>query len=176
MSSYNEQREKYLSKVLALHRSEVPKGDILKEVPITRRTMDRWIERYALKKRTTKQYSTEKRKKYYDEVIRLHFENGYGEDTIARFIPVGHTTIGRWIANFVEESGNISVPKVMKKPQDQASTQELSSDVQALQKRVKELEAQLRQAEIKAEFYDEMINVAEAKFKIPIRKKAGAKQ
>ena len=38
------------------------------------------------------------------------------------------------------------------------------------------LEAQLRQAEIKAEFYDEMINVAEAKFKVPIRKKAGAKQ
>lgn len=33
-----------------------------------------------------------------------------------------------------------------------------------------------RQAEIKAEFYDEMINVAEAKFKVPIRKKAGAKQ
>ena len=26
------------------------------------------------------------------------------------------------------------------------------------------------------EFYDEMINVAEAKFKIPIRKKANAKQ
>lgn len=45
-----------------------------------------------------------------------------------------------------------------------------------LKKRVKELEAQLRQAEIKAEFYDEMINVAEAKFKVPIRKKAGAKQ
>lgn len=51
-----------------------------------------------------------------------------------------------------------------------------SQDVKELQKRVKELEAQLLQAEIKAEFYDEMINVAEAKFKIPIRKKAGAKQ
>ena len=31
-------------------------------------------------------------------------------------------------------------------------------------------------AEIKAEAYDELINVAEAKFRIPIRKKAGAKQ
>ena len=46
-----------------------------------------------------------------------------------------------------------------------------SEEVENLKKRVKELEAQLRQAEIKAEFYDEMINVAEAKFKIPIRKK-----
>lgn len=46
-----------------------------------------------------------------------------------------------------------------------------SEEVENLKKRIKELEAQLRQAEIKAEFYDEMINVAEAKFKIPIRKK-----
>ena len=43
-----------------------------------------------------------------------------------------------------------------------------------LKKRVKDLEKQLLQAELK--FYDEMITVAEAKFRIPIRKKAGAKQ
>lgn len=64
----------------------------------------------------------------------------------------------------------------MQKPHETASSQNQSDDVQALQNRIKELEAQLLQAEIKAEFYDEMINVAEAKFKIPIRKKAGAKQ
>ena len=50
------------------------------------------------------------------------------------------------------------------------------NELKELQKRVKELEAQLLAAEIKAEAYDEMINVAEAKFRIPIRKKAGAKQ
>ena len=50
------------------------------------------------------------------------------------------------------------------------------NEVKELQKRVKELEVQLLAAEIKAEAYDEMINVAEAKFRIPIRKKAGAKQ
>ena len=50
------------------------------------------------------------------------------------------------------------------------------SDVKALQSRIKELEKRLRMAEIKAEAYDEMINVAEAKFRIPIRKKAGAKR
>ena len=49
-------------------------------------------------------------------------------------------------------------------------------NVQDLQARIKELEAQLLMAEIKAEAYDELINVAEAKFKIQIRKKAGAKQ
>ena len=64
---------------------------------------------------------------------------------------------------------------VMKKSQV-ITPQAQSEEVENLKKRVKELEPQLRQAEIKAEFYDEMINVAEAKFKVPIRKKAGAKQ
>lgn len=64
----------------------------------------------------------------------------------------------------------------MKEPQISNPSQNQSKEVEALQKRVRELEAQLRQVEIKAEFYDEMISVAEAKFKIPIRKKAGAKQ
>ena len=64
----------------------------------------------------------------------------------------------------------------MKEPQMSNPSQNQSKEVEALQKRVRELEAQLRQVEIKAEFYDEMISVAEAKFKIPIRKKAGAKQ
>jgi hypothetical protein len=45
-----------------------------------------------------------------------------------------------------------------------------------LKKRVKELEARLLQAEIKAEAYDEMIKIAEARYRIPIRKKTGAKQ
>ena len=62
------------------------------------------------------------------------------------------------------------------KPQAEETAKNQSREIEELQKRVKELEAQLLRAEIKAEFYDEMINVAEAKFKIPIRKKAGAKQ
>ena len=64
----------------------------------------------------------------------------------------------------------------MKQSQSNVTDECTSTEVQDLQKKIKELEAQLLHAQIKAEFYDEMINVAEAKFKIPIRKKAGAKQ
>ena len=55
-------------------------------------------------------------------------------------------------------------------------TQSLPQDVLALQAELKKLRAQLVDAEIKAEAYDELINVAESKFHIQIRKKAGAKQ
>jgi len=58
----------------------------------------------------------------------------------------------------------------------EAPTGDLPKDVQELQAELKRLRAQLIKAEIKAEAYDELINVAEAKFNIQIRKKAGAKQ
>ena len=70
------------------------------------------------------------------------------------------------------------VKKVKKdsKPSPEAQAEELPKTVMELQAELKKLRAQLTKAEIKAEAYDELINVAEAKFNIPIRKKAGAKQ
>ena len=122
------------------------------------------------------QLHTKKQRLYFNEVIRLHYEEGLGNNRIEHLLPIGHTTASRWIAIFAKEKGKISIVEDMKKPQTTIPAQDQSKEVDALQKRVKELEAQLLQAEIKAEFYDEMINVAEAKFRIPIRKKAGAKQ
>ena len=119
---------------------------------------------------------TEKQRKYFWEVIRLYHEEGYGTEKISRVLPVGHTTASRWIAIFAEEKGKIQWEETKMKPQAEETAKNPSREIEELQKRVKELEAQLLRAEIKAEFYDEMINVAEAKFKIPIRKKAGAKQ
>lgn len=64
----------------------------------------------------------------------------------------------------------------MRKTQKKQAPQAESDVVRQQQARIEELEKRLKQAEIKAEAYEEMINVAEAMFNIPIRKKAGAKQ
>ena len=122
------------------------------------------------------QLHTEKQRKYFAEAIRLHYEEGYGSDHIERILPVGHSTISRWIAIFAKEKGNIAMTQDAFNPLDISKMHSKDNEVKDLQKRIKELEAQLLAAEIKAEAYDEMINVAEAKFRIPIRKKAGAKQ
>ena len=66
--------------------------------------------------------------------------------------------------------------KVQKDNQLSEKGQSLPQDVQALQSELKRLRAELLNAQIKSEAYDELINVAEAKFGIQIRKKAGAKQ
>ncbi len=65
---------------------------------------------------------TEKRRKYYEEVIRLHFEKGYGEDRIAKILPVGHTTVNRWIANFVAENNNNPENVAMRKKKRRTAT------------------------------------------------------
>ena len=122
------------------------------------------------------QLHTKKQQAYFREVIRLHYEEGYGEDKISQVLPIGHTTASRWISIFAKEKGKISGVDMKVEPQTKAALDEQNQEVKRLQNRIKDLEAKLFQAEIKAEFYDEMINVAEAKFKIPIRKKAGAKQ
>ena len=119
---------------------------------------------------------TEKQFKYFKEVIRLHYEEGYGEDRIAKIIPVGHSTVSRWIAIFASEKGKVMMARDSYKVLAADREQPQDAAARELQKRIKELEKKLLEAEIKAEAYDELIKVAEAKFRIPIRKKAGAKQ
>ena len=119
---------------------------------------------------------TEKQRKYFAEAIRLHYEEGYGSDRIERILPVGHSTISRWIAIFAKERGRIAMENETNKVQDVNAMHDEDGEVRELRKKIRELEGRLLAAEIKAEAYDEMINVAEAKFRIPIRKKAGAKQ
>ena len=128
-------------------------------------------------------YQTQKRELYYDRVIKLYLETGYGKKRLSRLIPeVDPSTIRRWIANFVSENPQLASMKRAKPVRtapvqaSEVQPEKLPTDVQELQAELKRLRAQLTKAEIKAEAYDELINVAEAKFNIQIRKKAGAKQ
>ena len=122
------------------------------------------------------QLRTEKQLAFFDEVIRLHYEEGYGENRIAKVLPVGHTTASRWIAIFAREKGKIYREDDMSKPQKPQQSKAAADDSAKLLERIKQVEALLLRAEIKSEAYDEMIRLAEAKFGISIRKKSGAKQ
>jgi transposase len=120
---------------------------------------------------------TKKQGYYFNEVIRLHLEHGYGERRISRILPIGHTTVSRWIAIFAAENGGKSIP--MKKKKEQTPLHAVDSqvnEVKALRAEVARLQAQLKHEKLRADAYDELINVAESMFKIPIRKKAGAKR
>lgn len=121
---------------------------------------------------------TEKQLKYFDEVIRLHFEEGYGEDRISSILPIGHTTASRWISIFASCRGNVIKSEDMSKKVEKLPLRQgkESEELLRLRRENSELTKQLRYEKMRADAYDEMINVAEAMFEIPIRKKAGAKR
>ena len=122
-------------------------------------------------------YNCAKRTKYYDDVIRLHTQEGMGQKRISKIIPVSESTIKRWIRNFVRET---KVKEVVMKEQVQDSVtlhgSQRDTDVKALQAEISRLEKELAHESLKSAAFNEMINVAEKQFNISIRKKAGTKQ
>ena len=122
-------------------------------------------------------YNCEKRNKYYDEVIRLYTQEVIGCIKISRIIPVSKATISNWIRNFASGS---SEPIVMKRktstdPETTTAGVE-STDIKTLQAEIARLKKELAYESLRADAYNELINVAEKQFNISIRKKAGAKQ
>ena len=118
---------------------------------------------------------------YYKKVIDLYTKEHLSMWQISKIIPLDRSTIWRWISTFgaydqescVMEKKEIETPDSLAQPDD---AEPMPDDVESLQAEVKRLRRELTKAEIKAEAYDEMINVAESQFNIKIRKKAGAKQ
>ena len=114
--------------------------------------------------------------------MKLYFEEGMCGTHICKILPISRSILYRWIAIFAEKTPQVVPMKRVKEAKKSPKTspeiqeEEFPKTVLELQGELKKLRAQLNEAEIKAEAYDELINVAEAKFNIQIRKKAGAKQ
>ena len=125
---------------------------------------------------------SQKRDLYYEKAMQLYFEEGMCGTHICKVLPISRAILYKWIALFVEENPQVTSMKRVKdakkapNPSSEVQENDLPKTIQELQSELKKLRAQLNMAEIKAEAYDELINVAEAKFNIQIRKKAGAKQ
>ena len=113
------------------------------------------------------------------------------------------SAIHRWITKFAEDLDNpdmnrkkirdqkkrerakrkfgITAPEIVPVDNSVASDSVSSSEVnnaseKELKARIAKLERELEDARLMRDFYDEMINIAEKDFNIPIRKKGGAKR
>jgi transposase-like protein len=121
----------------------------------------------------------EKHRRYYAKVTKLYFEDGLGYLRISKLIPVAATTVKNWCITFAEENGIKMEKKVHKVQKPILKTPESTgtpNDIKALQAEVARLQKELKREKLRADAYDMMIDIAESKFNIPIRKKAGAKR
>ena len=137
-------------------------------------------------------------KSFKNEVVTMYIETDESLRTLSANLGIPNTTIWRWIANFAEEnpadtrlmdkirtkSTNYGPKKssdrveedrpkevVVSQPDTTDGTSSLSAEEE-----LRILKIQLQKERLRADAYEEMINVAESKFNINIRKKAGAKQ
>jgi transposase len=106
------------------------------------------------------------------------YNQGMPIKEIAAQVPVCLATVYRWIN--LPKHKNVK-QKAEPKSEDFAAggdskTGNGISETALLEAQIKELKAQLRAAELKTCAYETMVNVAEEKFGIAIRKKHGAKQ
>ncbi len=90
-----------------------------------------------------------------------------------------HGAIRNWIRQLgyesvAQKSGSLVdiIPPLLKK--SSKDSRKLSSNEQ-LEKRIKELERQLQDEQLRSEGYRRMIDIAEMELKIPIRKKSSTK-
>ena len=116
-------------------------------------------------------FREQRKSKYYDEVIRLRHEENLRICEIANKLSLKQCTVSFWLRTFAEETAKESMKRDLQK-----ASESLPTGVQELQKEVLELRKRLADEKLRADAYDEMINVAEGKFNIRIRKKVGAKQ
>ncbi len=115
---------------------------------------------------------TQKQQKYYDQVVEFYQRTGMTAARIAKLelFPVHRTTLANWIANFASNPSN-------KDPQAMAKAiSSKSEELEALKAKVADLEEQLRVEKLRNRLNEKIIDIAEERWHIEIRKKAGTKQ
>ena len=119
-------------------------------------------------------YRTQKMEMYYEKVVEMH-QKGCTPSTISKKINLDPDTIRRWIRNFAAENNLVEhAMNNIEVTENQMS--EYSDNIKELKEKIRQLEKELKHERLRADVYNELINVAEENFNIQIRKKAGAKQ
>ena len=105
-----------------------------------------------------------------EEIVREFFLEGASKNMLARKYKSSFGAISRIVSKF--EAENEKSTLLMKNKPSDDQTEELN----ALRKEVFSLKKQLRDEQMRADFYETMVDVAEGTFNIEIRKKAGTGQ
>lgn len=116
------------------------------------------------------------------DVLILHYKSKMSVASLAEIFSMEETEVQDLITTFAEQFSNIDnlyrvvegMAKMKKRVVNIAAAERVEK-LSPKDKEIADLKRQLKESEIRAEAYLEMIKVAEQLYKIPIRKKYGAK-
>ena len=103
-------------------------------------------------------------------MIEIHQKTGFSPRKIAKLqlVPVSVRQMYHWIAIFEAENGKGSPRRIMEAKK--------SKEQESLKSRISELEESLRVERLRNRLNEKIIDIAEARWHIEIRKKAGTKR
>lgn len=117
---------------------------------------------------------------FKEQIIQEYLEQGCGYRKLQAKYGIGRTTICKWVQIYQGIHGlertkkqqshylrDMDDPQKKRLPKKQITTADL-------QKKIAVLEKQLQWEKLRADALDTMINIAEEKLNIPIRKKSGS--
>lgn len=127
------------------------------------------------------------KKQYLSKVLHLYFEEGMCYRSISEILPVSFACVGYWIRNFAKQyNSQTAIMEAISNLEESLSEDSIrskdntnlatSKETESLTTELAKLKEELKYQRLRADAYDEMINVAEEQFDIKIRKKVGAKQ
>lgn len=93
-----------------------------------------------------------------------------------RYNIAGNCTVSRWISKFMTQNNptvNTNQPDMVRRLSED---EDPKGEIARLRAKIKQLEDQLEYEKLRSEAYETMIRIAEKEFKLPIKKKFGAKQ
>ena len=122
-----------------------------------------------------------------DRAIRMYVREGISGTKIAQLLSIPSRTVYKWISTFAYENEEPTRMATKKEQPHGDSTGlhpaspdltglDMPDDIEALKAELSRVRRELSYQTMRAEAYDEMINIAERQFDVCIRKKAGAKQ
>ncbi|MCR5827411.1 MAG: helix-turn-helix domain-containing protein [Bacteroidales bacterium] len=167
MGTYTREKNELILKVLNLYDAGMSVKAIIRETQLSDRTVRRWISKFDINEKRTDIHCTDKKELHIEEVLRLHYQEGYKANKIAQVLHLSPTTVLKWITTFEKENG---------KPQGMDNNESKPTEIESLKQQIADLEEELRVEKMRNRLNDKIIEIAEKKYGIAIRKKAGAKQ
>lgn len=104
------------------------------------------------------------------DIVRGYYLEGRKQQQLAAEFGVGQQTVSRIIRTFAAENDNSALLMGRKTTDNQAE------EIQALRREIMDMKKKVQEEQMRADFYETMVDVAEEMFGIEIRKKAGTGQ
>lgn len=112
---------------------------------------------------------------YKLEVVNFYYEHGGDRKATLEKFGIDHSCLRDWLRRYPRPEKVVSLLNQIQREMSK-SYKQLPSDAQAAQAEYERLQKELEQEKLKSAALNVMIDIAEQEFKMPIRKKSGARQ